>query len=109
VDLYPEDRHKELCVQLSFGLAYIIAQRLVQRSDGKGRRIALEVLKNSYAVSAIIRAGNWQQLYGVMETQMKDGMLTCEKHLALLFKSGQIDRQEALSQANDPIALAQLI
>jgi twitching motility protein PilT len=109
VDLFPADRLKELCVQLSFSLFYVIAQRLVQRADGKGRRIAVEVMRNNHAIAAILRSGNWQQLYSVLETQQRDGMTTTEQHLAELVRTRQITREEALSQCNDPVSLQHLL
>jgi twitching motility protein PilT len=109
VDLFPADRHKELCVQLSFSLSHVIGQRLVQRADGKGRCLALEIMKNSHALAAIIRSGNWQQLYSVLETQQREGMITTERHLADLVRRRVITREEGIAQANDPAALAGLI
>jgi twitching motility protein PilT len=36
VDMFPSDRAKELMVQLSFSLSYIINQKLVPRANGQG-------------------------------------------------------------------------
>jgi twitching motility protein PilT len=39
VALFPPERFKELCSQLSFSLTWVIGQKLVNRADGRGRRL----------------------------------------------------------------------
>ena len=71
VDMFPSEQTKSLCLQLSFSLSYVLSQKLVPRSDGNGRILAMEVLKNVPALGNLIRTGNWQQVYSTMETQSK--------------------------------------
>ena len=99
--MYPAERIRELTTQLSFSLTMILAQKLVPRADKKGRVCAMEVLKNVPAISHMIRAGNWHQIYSTMETHTKEGLSTMEKHLAELARRGVITQQTAMSFAND--------
>lgn len=101
VDLFPAERYKELCSQLSFGLSWVLGQKLVARADGRGRVVAMEVLRNTPAIANLMRTGNWQQIQSMIETQGKDGMNTLEKHLVELVAARVISRDEALRQAND--------
>ena len=102
VDLFPAERFKELCSQLSFALSWVVGQKLVARADGQGRVVAMEVLRNTPAIANLIRTGNWQQIQAMVETQGKDGMNTLEKHLMELVRVGTITREEAIHHANDP-------
>jgi len=102
VDLFPPERFKELCSQLSFSLTWVIGQKLVNRADGRGRRLAMETLKNTPAMGNLIRNGVWQQIQSGIETQAKDGMITMERSLVNLVEQGEITREEALRHGNDP-------
>lgn len=108
VDLFPPERFRELCSQLSFSLTWVVGQKLVTRSDGSGRIVAMEVLRNNPAISNLVRTGAWQQIQAMLETQGKEGMNTLEKHLAELARADLISREEAARHANDPSIIARL-
>jgi twitching motility protein PilT len=96
VDMFPPERSRELMVQMSFSLSYVISQKLVPRADGHGRCVA-----NNPAIGNLIRTGNWQQIYGAIETRHKDGMNTLEQALVGLYENGLITMEDAISHAND--------
>jgi len=101
IDMFPPERTRELMVQLSFSLSFVINQKLVPRSTGQGRCVAMEVLRNNPAISNLIRCGNWQQIYGAIETRFKEGMNTLEQSLISLYECGAISMEDAISHAND--------
>lgn len=101
VDLFPAERSKEVMSQLSFSLAYVIAQKLVPRKEGKGRVACYEILKNVSSVANLIRTGNWHQIYATMQLQAKEHMITMEKHLGQLVARGTISKEHAQQYAND--------
>ncbi len=105
VDMFPYERSIEVSTQLSFSLSCILAQKLIPRANGKGRRVAMEVLKNIPAVANLMRTGRLQQIYSTMEAHKKEGIYTLERHLADLAKSGEITREDASRYANDPSVL----
>jgi len=102
VDLFPAERYKELCSQVSFSLSWVIGQRLIPRAGGAGRIVAMEVLRNTTAISNLIRSGVWHQIQSMVETQAREGMNTFERHLIELVRAGQITREEAVRHASDP-------
>ena len=102
VDLFPPERAKELCTQLSFSLSQVIAQKLVPRADGQGRRAVMEVFKNLPSVANLIRTGNWHQIYSQMQVQRKEGLMTLERHLEMLVESGEITLETATRYSNRP-------
>jgi twitching motility protein PilT len=102
VDLFPAERGKEVMSQLSFSLAYVVAQKLVPRKEGLGRVGAFEILKNIPSIANLIRMGNWHQIQATMQLQGKEHMITLERHLSQLVARGLITREAALAAANDP-------
>lgn len=100
VDMFPPERFKELCSQLSFSLSWVVGQKLVMRTDGRGRRLVMEVLKNTPAMGNLIRNGVWQQIQSGIETQAKEGMITFERSLVQLVKQGEITQEEAMRHAD---------
>lgn len=105
VDMFPQERSIEVSTQLSFSLSCILAQKLVPRTNGKGRRVAMEVLKNIPSIANLIRTGRLHQIYSTMEAHRKEGINTLERHLVDLAKSGEVTRDDAIRYANDPSAL----
>jgi len=101
-DMFPEDRRDETAAQVSLTLSWVIAQKLVIRSDGQGRTVAMEVLRNTHAVGALIRQMNIPQIYSAMQTGARDNMCTLERSLARLVHEGVIDADEAERWANLP-------
>ena len=108
VDMFPAEQTKNLCLQLSFSLSWVLSQKLIPRADGQGRILAMEVLKNVPAMGNLIRTGNWQQVYSTMETQVKEGMMTMEQHLLHLFQHGYITRESAQTYANEASIIERL-
>ncbi|MEC7802390.1 MAG: PilT/PilU family type 4a pilus ATPase [Verrucomicrobiota bacterium] len=108
VDMFPSEQTKSLCLQLSFSLSYVLSQKLVPRSDGNGRILAMEVLKNVPALGNLIRTGNWQQVYSTMETQSKEGMMTMEQHLLHLYQHNVISKESAITYTNEASLLERL-
>ena len=83
----------------------VISQQLVPKKDGSGRSLALELLINTPAVSALVRDGKTFMLPGVMQTGKNVGMIMMDDALAELFNSGEISSEEALGRAVDPATL----
>ena len=108
VDMFPPERTKEITSQLSLSLSYVIGQKLVTRRTG-GRRIAVEVFRNTTGVANLVRTGAWHQLYSQIETGQKDGMITLERHLHTLVATGEITPTEARLSANEPQVIDRLL
>jgi twitching motility protein PilT len=106
LDMYPPARQDEVASQLSLGLRYVIAQKLIPRRDGQGRVVAMEILQNLYAVANLIRTRKLEQVYSAIQTRTKDiageRMLTMERSLALLCRAGVVNPLEAEKWAAHP-------
>jgi len=108
MDMFPDSRQDEIAAQLSLGLIYVIAQKLIPRSDGKGRVVAMEILNNTYATANLIRMRKLEQLYSILQTRTRDvpeeRMTTMERSLAMLVSRGLVAPLEAEKWAEDRAA-----
>ena len=106
IDVFPGEQQQQIRFQLSMSLLAIISQRLLPREDGKGRILAYELLKNNTAVSNLIREGKTHQIYSVLETNTKDGMVTMDRCIKDLYMKGLITHDDALAHVRNPKVLS---
>lgn len=100
IDIFPSNQQRQIRVQLSNVLEGVITQKLVIKSDGKGRTLAMETLVVNDAVRNLIREEKVHQIPSVMQTNIKQGMQSMEYHLAQLARQGIISIQEAKNNAS---------
>jgi twitching motility protein PilT len=105
VDIYPPERESQIRVQLADALRAVIAQRLVPRARGGGRVPAIEVMRTSHAVAALIREGKTAQIPSAIQSGRADGMITLERCLADRVIAGEIRLEDARAAANDGAVL----
>jgi twitching motility protein PilT len=102
VDVYPAERQSQVRVQLADALRAVVAQRLLPRANGRGRVPALEILRNTTAVSALIRDGRPAQLVSAIQSGAADGMILLEKCLRDMVRKGIITTAQAMAACNSP-------
>lgn len=100
INFFPEDRRDQLLLDLSLNLKAVIAQQLVPTSDGKSRRIAVEVLLNTPLAAELIRKGEISQLKELMKQSTQQGMKTFDQALYELYSEGVITQDDALQYAD---------
>ncbi|HQW29618.1 MAG: type IV pilus twitching motility protein PilT [Verrucomicrobiales bacterium] len=101
LDVFPTEQREQIRIMVGESLRGVISQQLVPKKDGTGRELALELLVNTPAVSAIIRDGKTFMLPGVMQTGKNVGMIMMDDALARLYHAGTISKDEALGRAID--------
>ena len=99
INFFPEERHKQLYLDLSLNLRGIISQRLVPTVDDK-RAAAIEVLLGTPRVIDLIKGGKVTEIREVMEKSENQGMKTFDSALCELYDAGKITLQEALLNAD---------
>ena len=99
VNFFPEERHKQLHMDMSLNLQAIISQRLIPTIDGK-RAAAIEVLINSPRIADLIKKGDVEGIKEVMSKSENLGMQTFDSALLKLFTQGLISEEEALKNAD---------
>lgn len=99
INFFPEDRHKQLLLDLSLNLRAFISQRLVPTPEGK-RTAAVEIMIGTPRINDLIKQGKIEELKEVMEKSEQQGMKTFDAALFQLYKEGRIDYEEALKNAD---------
>jgi len=101
IDAFPQEQQAQIRTMFSESLRGVVCQQLVPRADGRGRVAATEVLLGTGSVANIIRENKVYQLFSVMQTGKKSGMLIMDESLMDLVKKGIIEPQEAKERAID--------
>jgi len=100
INFFPEERRKQLLMDLSSNLRAIISQRLVRTADGKGRRAAIEVLINTPIIADKLLKGEFHEIKAIMSKSRELGMKTFDWSLFELYNEGTITYDEALRNAD---------
>ena len=100
INFFPEERRKQLLMDLSSNLKSIISQRLVRKEDGSGRIAAIEILLNTPIVSDKLLKGEFHDLKEIMGKSREQGMRTFDYSLFELYDAGVIAYDEAIRNAD---------
>ncbi|PCK00633.1 MAG: type IV pili twitching motility protein PilT [Zetaproteobacteria bacterium] len=101
VNLFPEDAHNQIRLNLSMNLKGIVSQRLLP-SIGGGLAPAIEVLINQGLVRDLILKGEIGKIHDVMEQNNAIGMSTFDQSLMRLFMDELITEDTAISNSDKP-------
>ncbi len=100
IHFFPEDRRDQVLLDLSLNLKGIIAQQLVVRSDGAGRKAVVEILLNTPLAADLIMKGEIHKLKDLMKRSAENGMITFDQALYEAAARGEISEQDALAHAD---------
>tara|TARA_B100000941_G_scaffold263976_1_gene217654 strand:- start:256 stop:1272 length:1017 start_codon:yes stop_codon:yes gene_type:complete len=98
IDVFPPDQQEQIRAQISTSLKMVVTQRLFKTKDGQGRCGAFEVMKCTAPVQNLIREAKIHQIPSVMQTAVRDGMITMDKSIQELVASGKIDAAAGKSE-----------
>jgi twitching motility protein PilU len=99
INMFPQDQHRQVYMDLSQYLRAIISQRLVRSTDGK-RVAAVEVMLNTPHLSELINRGEIAQVKEAFTQSSEAGMQSFDHALLDLYKDGRIVMEEALANAD---------
>lgn len=101
VDSFPPNQQRQITLQLSMVLKAIVSQRLVPTKDGK-ITVAYEIMQITPAIRNLIREGKIHQIDNIIGAANEDsGMISMDKSLLNLYKSGVIEKQVVLDYATN--------
>lgn len=104
IDVFPTGDKEMVRAMLSNSLEGVIAQTLLKKADDSGRVGAFEVLVGTNAVRNLIRENQVPQIYSMMQTGSRYGMVTMEESVNNLLEQGVISASAArtvLAKASD--------
>ncbi len=99
INMFPQDLHKQLFMDLSLNLRGVVSQRLVPDIRGK-RCAAIEILVNTPHIAELILKGELDSIKEAMQGSATAGMQTFDDALFNLYKEGRISLEEALNNAD---------
>ncbi|MBQ8834981.1 MAG: type IV pilus twitching motility protein PilT [Oscillospiraceae bacterium] len=104
IDVFPPAQQEQIRIQLADVLECAISKALLPKIGG-GRVGVYEILVATPAVRSLIRQNKSFQITSAMQTGKRQGMQLLDDALADLVRRGQVTLDNALSVANDPVAL----
>ena len=108
VDVFPSSQQNQIRSQLANVLLGVVSQRLVPRVGG-GRIPALEIMIKNTAIENLIRENKSYQIDSVIETSLKDRMVSLDKSLADLVQQGIVSSDDAFGYSKSPDYLGMLL
>ena len=102
VDVFPENRQRQIRLQLSMVLQAVLSQQLLPRAGGQGRAVACEVMIVNHAIRNLIREGKTPQIENTLATTAEIGAVTMDNMLVQMVRARAISRETAIQAARDP-------
>ena len=99
LNFFPDERKKQLLMDLSLNLRGIVAQQLVPTTDGK-RKAILEILIGEGYTQDLIRDGKIHELKESMKQGKERGMQTFDMALCQAYFNDEISFDDALRYAD---------
>ena len=100
IDIFPSHQQNQIRSQLANVLLGVVSQRLIPKLEGD-RIPALEIMIKNHAVENLIREGKTYQIDNVIETSLKEGMISMDRSLLNLVKEGVITIDNAMNYAKN--------
>jgi len=101
IDAFPADEQNMVRISLAESLAGIVSQLLLPTADGKGRCAANEILLKTPGLPNVIREGNTQMLYSIIQSGKGQGMQAMDDVLWDYAEQRKISGRDAYMKAND--------
>jgi twitching motility protein PilT len=79
----------------------VFCQQLLPKADGRGRCMAAEIMVVNAAVRSLIRDDKAHQIYSVIQTGGKQGMMTMNQALFNLVQKRACSYEDALERTSD--------
>lgn len=101
VDVFPEERQRQIRLQLSMSLKAVLSQQLL-RKEGGGRVAACEIMIVDHAIANLIREAKTPQIRNAIATSGDLGSITMENAVAKLFRERIISKATADKAVGNP-------
>jgi twitching motility protein PilU len=99
INMFPQEQHPQVFMDLAHYLRAIISQRLVRTRQGK-RVAAVELMLNTPHIKELILKGDISAVKEAMKDSGERGMQNFDDALLDLYKAGTITLEEAMSHAD---------
>jgi twitching motility protein PilT len=100
IDAFPEQKQKQIRIQLASTLTGVISQRLMPGLNGE-LVFGYEQMMVSDAVRNIIRTEKSEQIYNALQSDEEGGFVRLEQCLVQLVNEKKISKETALTYASN--------
>ncbi|HRE54381.1 MAG TPA: PilT/PilU family type 4a pilus ATPase [Candidatus Competibacter sp.] len=100
INFFPEERHAQVLMDLSFNMKAFVSQRLLPRADQSGLIPAVEILLNTPLMADLIFQGRIKEIKTMMVRSSDQGIVTFDMALFDLYEAGQISYETAIRHAD---------
>ncbi len=104
INMFPQQQHPQIFMDMSHYLTAIIAQRLVPGKDGR-RVAAVEVMMNTPYVAELMLKGDVGGIKTALRETTQEGIQSFDMALYRLYKEGRITLEDALAYADSSVDL----
>lgn len=101
LNFFPEEKHRQILVNLALNLRAVLSQRLVANTKNS-RTLAIEVMLNNGLIRQLIEEGKIRQIREMIERGASDGMQTFDQCLLDLYTKHNISEEIALAESDNP-------
>ncbi|MEX0975974.1 MAG: PilT/PilU family type 4a pilus ATPase [Woeseia sp.] len=99
INMFPQEQHVQVFMDLAHYLRAIISQRLVRSRTGK-RVAAVELMLNTPHIKDLIMKGDISEVKEAIKNSSEKGVQNFDDALLNLYKAGTIALEEAMSHAD---------
>lgn len=100
VNFFPEEKHRQILLNLSLNLRGVLSQRLIPTRNNK-RMLALEIMLNRGLIKTLIEEGKVKEIKEIIEKSREQGMQTFDQSLLGLYQKNVITEDVALAESDN--------
>ncbi len=108
IDVFPADQQNQIRYQLAGSLLGVVSQRLIPRISGGFIPVA-EVMICNNAIANLIRENKTHEIPAVIETSMREGMVSLNRALSDLVRKKEISLKDSIDYSVNPTELKNLL
>jgi twitching motility protein PilT len=103
IGMYPKSQEHIIRIRLAAAFRFIVSQRLIARSDGRGRVAAIEILKSTARTREYVEKGEREgkSLYDAMRDGNLEGMQVFDSVIEEMIRGGVITMKDGLAYATN--------
>lgn len=108
IDVFPKDAQDQVRTQLATALIGVLSQTLLPKKP-EGVVAGYELMIVTPAIANLIRENKVYRIDSSIQTGGKEGMFLLDEYLFRLWRTGTVEKEEALGKAAKPAELAERI
>jgi len=109
INTFPPDAQAQARVQLATVIQAVVSQALLPTVGNRKLVAAFEIMLGTPAIKSVIREGKTPQIYSLIQTGSKFGMVSLDQSLKELYLKNLVTLEDALSKSSNPVELEQAI